>query len=255
MDDYQRPVGPWGAPSAPPPEPFRGRFGQRFVLLAGIICAGLIALLWFFPPALWREGSAPYAVQYGLIGALLLMRIAASRQSLATVFGQLAIWAMAALVIVALYGYRYELRDVALRVAGELVPSHGQEQADGTMVFTRAPDRQFHVDAQVDGKLADKLVRFLVDTGASDIVLTREDAARLGYAAQDLAFTRSYRTANGTTRGAPIRLKEIRIGQIRLQDVPASVNEGELDQSLLGMGFLERLASIEIRNDRLTIRP
>ncbi|SDR61003.1 aspartyl protease family protein [Rhizobiales bacterium GAS113] len=245
-DQYR--AGPWGGPPEPPR---RGRFRLRLMVLLGIAALGLFALFQAYPPALWQEGSGPYFAQYGLIGTVMLMSLAASRRSFATIFGQLALWALAALVIVAVYGYRYELREVALRVAGELVPTHGQEAADGAMIFTRAPDRQFHIDAQVDGKL----VRFLLDTGASDIVLNREDAARLGFAVKDLAFTRSYGTANGTTRGAPIRLKQIRIGTIHLEDVPASVNEGELHQSLLGMRFLERLTSIEIRNDRLTIRP
>jgi aspartyl protease family protein len=163
----------------------------------------------------------------------------------------LALWAVAALAIIAVYGYRFELRDVALRVAGEIAPTRGQEAGNGAMVFTRAPDRQFWIDALVDGKP----IRFLLDTGASDIVLNRADAARLGFSVKDLAFTRSYETANGTTRGATVRLAQIRIGSIQLQDVPASVNEGELRQSLLGMRFLERLTSVEIRNDRLTIHP
>jgi aspartyl protease family protein len=186
-----------------------------------------------------------------VIGALLMMSLAASRRSLATTAGQLAIWAMLTLVIVAIYGYRYELSDIGRRVVAELVPTRGAETPSGAMVFTRSADRQFWIDASVNGVP----VRFLVDTGASNVVLTLADAARLGFPRSSLTFSQSFQTANGTTRGAPVTLDEIRIGTIAFSKVPASVNEGDLGQSLLGMHLLEKLSSIEIRKDQLIIKP
>src|SRR5258706_14014106 len=94
----------------------------------------------------------------------------------------------------------------------------------------------------------------LADPGPSGVCLTREDPPRLGFTPDRLSFTQSFDTANGRTRGAPVRLQQIRIGPIAFTDVPASVAEGDLRQSLLGMRLLERLSSIEIRTDTLVIR-
>ena len=220
-------------------------------MLAGVALLGFLALLSAFPPSFMRAGGELAFVQYGLIGAALLMSLAASRRSLAGMAGQLAIWALLALFIVALYGYRYELRKVGQRVMAELVPTRGEEAPGGAMAFSRSADRQFWIDALVDGVP----VRFLVDTGASSVVLNLADAARLGLSPAKLAFTQDYLTANGRTRGAPVTLDEIRIGTIRFSKVQASVTEGELDHSLLGMGLLEMLSRIEISKDRLIIRP
>jgi aspartyl protease family protein len=91
-----------------------------------------------------------------------------------------------------------------------------------------------------------------VDTGASLVVLTVEDAQAAGINRSELVFNRITRTANGATRFAPVTLREIRIGQLSIDSVPAAVIEN-LDQSLLGMSFLTRLKSFEMREGALTI--
>jgi aspartyl protease family protein len=259
-DDRNRKAGPWGSPpeAQRPPSidpllggPRPGGFGRRLLIIVCVVGAGFALLFIVFPPSFIDKGNETAFLQYGVIGAVLLMSLAASRRSLPVMAGQLAIWALIALVIVALYGYRSELSDVGRRVMAELVPTRGAQMQGGAMVFTRSADRQFHIDADVDGVP----VRFLVDTGASSVVLTLDDAARLGFSRQSLSFTQDFQTANGMTRGAPVTLREIRIGNIRFSDVQASVNEGDLDHSLLGMHLLERLSSIEIRKDQLIIKP
>jgi aspartyl protease family protein len=233
------------------PGPGGSRFGRRLFIILCVVGAGFALLFTVFPPSFIPKGDEAAFLQYGVIGAMLLMSLAASRRSLPVMAGQIAIWALIALVIVALYGYRYELSDVGRRVMAELVPTRGAETQGGAMVFARSADGQFHIDADVNGAP----VRFLVDTGASSVVLTLDDAARLGFSRRNLSFTQEFQTANGLTRGAPVTLREIRIGSIRFSDVPASVNEGDLDHSLLGMHLLERLSSIEIRKDQLIIKP
>jgi aspartyl protease family protein len=108
----------------------------------------------------------------------------------------------------------------------------------------------FVADAWVNGTP----VRFLIDTGASSIVLSPEDARRLGFHPAELNFSQRFGTANGVVRGAPVRLREVRIGQFALRDVPASVNESPLGISLLGMSFLGRLRGYAVENDRLVLR-
>jgi aspartyl protease family protein len=93
----------------------------------------------------------------------------------------------------------------------------------------------------------------MVDTGATGIVFNKADAKRLGLDPAALDYNRRISTANGLTYAALITLRELTIGPITLTDVAASVNEGDLSESLLGMRFLERVGSIEIRNGTLTL--
>ena len=70
----------------------------------------------------------------------------------------------------------------------------------------------------------------------------------------ELHFTQKFQSANGTVRAAPVALRELRIGQLRLFDLEASVNGGPLPISLLGMSFLQRLSSYEVARGRLILR-
>ena len=89
-------------------------------------------------------------------------------------------------------------------------------------------------------------IRFLVDTGATDIVLSREDARRVGIELEELAFLGRANTANGPVKTAQVRLESIEIGQFRDEALRASVNGGELGVSLLGQRYLNRFERIEI---------
>ncbi len=94
---------------------------------------------------------------------------------------------------------------------------------------------------------------FLVDTGATDVVLSVTDARRLGIDPDELSFTRLYDTANGTVSGAPVRLGEVSLGGVRVTAVRATVTDGGLNQSLLGLSFLNRLSGFEVRGGVLTL--
>lgn len=107
----------------------------------------------------------------------------------------------------------------------------------------------FVVDAAVNGTP----VTFLVDTGASSIYLTPDDAARLGWTPQRLTYSERYATASGTVHAAPVTLRSLRIGQLELYDLPASVGQQPSSISLLGMSFLKRFESYEVRGDRLIL--
>ncbi len=123
--------------------------------------------------------------------------------------------------------------------------------ATGDELIVRAgPNGQFMVDAVVDGIK----IRFLVDTGATRVVLTAEDAERLGYRLDGLDYSQRYRTANGEILGAPVVLPELRIGDLEIEDVHSSVIRAPLSTSLLGMTFLNRLESFEVRDEGLILR-
>ncbi len=97
-------------------------------------------------------------------------------------------------------------------------------------------------------------VDFLVDTGASSVILNLEDAERLGINVHILDFSAAIRTANGEIRGAPVVLRELRVGQFHTDQVPALVISAPLDVSLLGMSFLSRFKSFEMQGNRLILR-
>jgi aspartyl protease family protein len=107
---------------------------------------------------------------------------------------------------------------------------------------------QVVLDAIVNGAP----VRFLVDTGASLVILTPADARAAGFSPRQLAFNERASTANGDVRMATVTLREVRLDQLAIADVPAAVIKN-LDMSLLGMSFLSRLQSYEMRDGKLTI--
>ena len=111
------------------------------------------------------------------------------------------------------------------------------------------PDGHYHIDAQVNGTP----VRFVLDTGASMIVLTKADAVRAGIDPDALAYTGRAMTANGEVRTAPVKLDSMSIGPIADASVRAVVNDGEMDTSLMGMSYLQRWGRIEIADNTLTL--
>jgi aspartyl protease family protein len=172
------------------------------------------------------------------------------RERLTHALGAMLLWAVLGLVLVVGYAYRFELRDVADRVMAELVPGHVIGHGRNVEIArTNAGD--FAVTAKVNGAS----VAMVLDTGASSVVLTREDAKAAGLPLEVLAYTTSIDTANGRSRAAPVTLDRVAIGGLVEHSVEALVAQpGQLKVSLLGMSFLNRLRSWEVRGDRLLLR-
>src|ERR1700752_280814 len=117
-----------------------------------------------------------------------------------------------------------------------------------TLVYRADRRGHFTLTATVNGAPT----RFVVDTGASLVALTLDDARAAGIGRSELNFNQLTQTANGRVRFAPVMLREVRIEQLSIENVPAAVIEN-LDQSLLGMSFLKRLKSFEMREGALAI--
>ncbi len=122
---------------------------------------------------------------------------------------------------------------------------------DGTVSLQSDLRGHFTTHPTVDGRR----VRMLVDTGASLVALSYEDARQAGLKVEPRDFRDRIATANGVVEAARVRLREVRIGDIAVHDVEAVVlPAGRLETSLLGMTFLKRLKSFEIANGRLLLR-
>ncbi|UWR12981.1 retropepsin-like aspartic protease family protein [Sulfitobacter mediterraneus] len=119
----------------------------------------------------------------------------------------------------------------------------------GQIIVPRARDGHYYLTAMINGEN----VRFVVDTGATDMVLTQADAERAGINLENLAYLGRANTANGQVRTAFVRLNEITLGDVTDRDVSAVVNEGEMEQSLMGMGYLQRWGRIEIAGGELIL--
>lgn len=102
-------------------------------------------------------------------------------------------------------------------------------------------------------KINDVDVEFLVDTGASQMVLSQSDATRVGLDPANLPYIGRAMTANGEVATAPVWLDRVDLGQMRDTGVRASVNSGAMDTSLLGMSYLGLFQSIEITRDTLVL--
>ena len=158
---------------------------------------------------------------------------------------QAVIWGGVGLLAYAVVGYRLLTPDVTAP-AGSTTASSAV--VPNVLTFRANRDGHVELDAAVNGAS----VRFLVDTGATMVVLSLRDAAAAGISRNSLDFTMRTQTANGVGRAAPIRLRELRIGQFSATDVPAAVVEN-LRISLLGQTFLKRLDSYETRDGVLTL--
>jgi len=160
------------------------------------------------------------------------------------------VWVVLALVLVVAYSYRFELHDVSQRVMAELAPGHAFTRGR-TVEITRAMTGDFAVTGQINGTR----VAMVLDTGASSMVLTREDAKAAGLPLEVLAYTVPIETANGRAHAAAITLDRIAVGGLVERSVDARIAQpGQLKTSLLGMSFLNRLQSWEVRGDRLLLR-
>ena len=120
------------------------------------------------------------------------------------------------------------------------------------IVIKRAANGHFVLPVMVNGQA----ITFLVDTGASVVVLRPEDAKKLGFEERQLNYSQRVLTASGITYVAPVNLEEIRIGHLTVSNITAAVSKETMSiaVSLLGMSFLGRLRSYEVVGDRLILR-
>ncbi|WP_294609815.1 retropepsin-like aspartic protease family protein [Roseovarius sp.] len=176
-----------------------------------------------------------------LAAAVLFWFVAQNRASLGKLMQQALIWGLIFLGAIAVVGLWDDIRQTVRPMQTTV--------ADGRIELPRAPDGHYYLNADVNGQP----VRFVIDTGASQVVLSQADAEKIGIDTTRLAYLGRAYTANGMVRTAPVRLETVAVGAMIHKDVRAVVNEGNLEQSLLGMSYLQRYSSIEITNGAMVL--
>ncbi len=155
---------------------------------------------------------------------------------------QAAVWALIFAGVLIAYGFKDTLQQ-------QFAPASAVQSSDGFEVV-RANDGHFYLTLEVNGRN----ITFFVDTGATDIVLSQDDAEKIGIDLDALAFLGRANTANGVVETASTVLDRIVLGDIVDERVRASVNGGEMRGSLLGMSYLSKFSEISMRGDRLILR-
>ncbi len=155
---------------------------------------------------------------------------------------QAMIWGLIFVGTITAYGFS----DVFQK---QIFPSTAVQNDAGSVTLSRANDGHFYANLKIN----DRFVEFVIDTGASAIVLTKDDAQRVGIDTDSLNYLGQAETANGTVSTAYTRLGSVALGDIIDYNLPASVNGGELFGSLLGMDYLNLFSEFRINGDTLTL--
>ena len=184
----------------------------------------------------------PSLVYLVILGSVIgLWFFAQNRASPGKLAQHAAIWGLIFLGAIAVVGLWGDIR--------QTVQPRQTVMTGGRIELPRAPDGHYYLTAEVNGVP----LRFVVDTGASRIVLSQQDARRAGIDTGELVYTGRAFTANGEVRTAPVRLDRIEVGPIRDTNLRAVVNGGEMEGSLLGLDYLHRFSRVEIAEGRLVL--
>ena len=174
-------------------------------------------------------------------GALLLTYVLASRTNIGQMLQQMGIWILIFMGAIAVIGILPEIQNTV---------TPRQSVVDGTtIVLPRSRDGHYYLTLNINNVP----VQFVVDTGATQVVLTQKDAKRIGLNPLTLSYLGIANTANGTVRTAAVLLETVSLGTMKDTRVRAVVNDGQMNGSLLGMTYLNRFDSITIKNGELIL--
>lgn len=231
--------------------PVRARL-LRWTVAVGTFGAATVPALAQEPDIVSIDNTGPMAVKLIVVIGVLAVLLFASRQLRIGQFLRTAvIWIALFAGLMMGYAYRDRLEVVGRDVVSVLIPGTPVTRGESVTVH-----RAFRGQFVLEGAVGGTPVTFLFDTGASMVVLTADDARRAGFHADRLDYRVPVMTANGMTQVAPVRLSSLSIGGISVDNVRAAVAKpGDLEASLLGMTFLDRLDGYQVQRDRLVLNP
>ncbi|MHA1127723.1 MAG: retropepsin-like aspartic protease family protein [Alphaproteobacteria bacterium] len=185
--------------------------------------------------------EVPRIIYLSIIGFFCLSYVLyAYRGRLGTALQTALIWVLIFVAAITLYGFKDTFQQ-------QVFSNHPTQVSENIIRLPRAYDGHFYADLLINGVR----VEFIVDTGASDIVLSNRDAVRIGINLDKLVFFGMAETANGAVRTASVRLDTVTLANLTDHNLRASVTDGETGISLLGMAYLSRFSKIEILDDAM----
>ncbi len=185
-------------------------------------------------------GNLIYLVLLG--GVIAFWFFTSGRNSMNKVLQQMAVWALIFIGVIAAYGMWSDIRQTVM-------PQQNVISGGERIELPRAPDGHYYAVAMVN----DAPIRFVVDTGATGVVLRKADAEKAGIDVGSLAFLGQAMTANGTVRLASVRTESFGFSGAEIDRFRVDVNEGQMSQSLMGMSYLQTFSKIEISNGTLVL--
>ena len=205
-----------------------------------------------YPSALGQAGAIERLVYLCALLAMFIGFAMRGRQmQMGPALKSVALWFGAFSVLIIGYAYREDARAVFDRVRGEVNPTFAVTRQEGEVTLKKAWDGHFRAVTKINGQS----VGMLVDTGASLVLLSYQDALAIGLQPETLRFTTPVITANGKAHVASVTLDSVQVGSIGLFGVRAAVAEkGKLHSSLLGMSFLSRIQETSFQRDTLVLR-
>ena len=189
-------------------------------------------------------------VVYILILIVLLI-MGFSRKELPTkkIFEFTGLWILLALVALIFYSYRFEIVEIKDRVLSDLFPAKAINKNHEKLILNIAQDGHFYLNVKINNQD----VRFMIDTGASDMVIDEKIALKLGFDLKNINYDKIFQTANGQSYGASIYFNEIDVSGIKFYNVQASITNSDLVSPLLGMSFLQKFYKYEFFRDKLIL--
>lgn len=248
--------GPWDHPEAAPPSrpvrprPPRHRLWLWLGLLVGV-GALVFGLARAFPEAI-RTGDdkADLVYQVGVVVLISTALLRGLRGSIGQHLKYVAVWSAIVAVLALGYAYRAEVMGVPQRLKLAFNVGTPVEIGERTLVVPQGEGGHYLVDGLVNGHR----VRFMVDTGATETVLSPDDARRIGVPVESLNYGYEVDTANGKGYSAAYDANSLTIGPIALEGFRVMINKAPMGGSLLGMSFLKRLDAFEFRDRQMILK-
>lgn len=221
-----------------------------FVIIMVLLGGLMLFLLKHFPDSLSSDQSKVSLVSLVFMLSFVITRMLGNSVNVTVFLKQLGSWIVIALLIITGYSYQGEIKQYGDRLAANILPGYGQDNKDGSVTYYAGDNGHFAITALLNDN---NKVKFLLDTGASTVSLTRKDAEAIGIDVESLNYNVPLNTANGISLGASITIAKIQVGSIIITDVPGTVSQSGLDTSLLGMSFLREIKQFSIKGNKLTL--
>ena len=225
----------------------------RIVIFAVVV---LVALFLFTVGASREATDEPMRLlYYGMLAMLVGSGALAMQRSFGEAARNLGIWALIGVVLSAVFVFKDDAQNFASRLTAGLIPGRAAVVTDAegrkSVILYMGENGHYQVDATINGVS----VPMMVDTGATMIALSFEDADRIGLNPASLNFSSTVMTANGPARTAYVTLPEVDVAGIRRTNIAAGIAErGKLSGSLLGMNFLSQLKSFSFSGNEMRLQ-